>query len=658
VRTRLGRLSLVATKVIVPVALGLVLLTGLTSLIWSRIVEQKPFPGYTLVAPIYSTKTHLIDMDGRPVRTWDSNYTAGQAAYVLENGHLLRAGQLLREERLFNGPLAGGRVQEFTWDGALVWDFKLHNDKQLAHHDVAKLPNGNVLLIVWELKSALATIAAGRSRELVEGPWLVDSVIEIKPTGKETGEIAWEWHVWDHLIAGHDSPEAHRALVAAHPELIDIEFGQTLLAEVSRPRESPESEVKRKSQLNTLRSIGYLGTPAASGNPSVLPDWTHVNAVAFNADLDQIMLTVRAFSEFWIIDHSTTTAEAKGHTGGRSGMGGDLLYRWGNPQAYRAGAKQDQQLFAPHGAHWIPRGCPGEGNVLVFNNGIGRTEADFSSADEIVLPVAPRGRYLRGPSAAYGPEKAIWSYAAPDKTGFFARLLSSAQRLPNGNTLICNGETGEIFEVTPAKKTVWQYRSASIVNSVPAAPIHAPVKQGNTPRAHELLSLPQRETLKTSPQQNKFLDDLQTEVDVALDKALTERQKKRLIEMSGHGSGGYGGFAAPGQIMSLSRQILLKPTEEQKKVLAGLQKHVDDQLATILAGDQAALFEKLKSDFARGGPLTSGRGTVPGAAFDRPGGVAGDFAAPHPPGVNPVFRATRYGADYAGLAGKDLRAPK
>ena len=89
------------------------------------------------------------------------------------------------EERLFAGPAAGGRVQEFTWEGELVWDFKFHNEKQIPHHDIARLPNGNVLLIVWEIKTAEETIAAGRRPESVDGPWLVDSLIEIKPTGKD-----------------------------------------------------------------------------------------------------------------------------------------------------------------------------------------------------------------------------------------------------------------------------------------------------------------------------------------------------------------------------------------------------------------------------------------------------------------------------------------
>ena len=62
----------------------------------------------------------------------------------------------------------------------------------------------------------------------------------------------------------------------------------------------------------------------------------------------QIMLSVFEFSELWVIDHSTKTAEAAIHEGGRSGKGGDLLYRWGNPRAYRAGTVKDQKLFGQH----------------------------------------------------------------------------------------------------------------------------------------------------------------------------------------------------------------------------------------------------------------------------------------------------------------------
>src|SRR5258708_35448465 len=78
------------------------------------------------------------------------------------------------------------------------------------------------------------------------------------------------------------------------------------------------------------RSTLFPYTTLFRSTPSV--DWTHANAVFYNAALDQVLLSVRNFSEFWIIDHGTTTQQAAGHTGGKLGRGGDLLYRYGNPR--------------------------------------------------------------------------------------------------------------------------------------------------------------------------------------------------------------------------------------------------------------------------------------------------------------------------------------
>ena len=169
------------------------------------------------------------------------------------------------------------------------------------------------------------------------------------------------------------------------------------------------------------------------------------------------MLSSREFSEIWIIDHSTTTAEAATHHGGRHGKGGDLLYRWGNPQTYRAGTAKDRRLFNQHDAHWIPAGLPGEGHVLVFNNGSGRPDGDYSSADEIILPMDVEGEYEHKASVAFGPEAAAWSYSAPNKTEFFAAFMGGTQRLPNGDTLVSTGIGGVVFEVNADKKIVWRY---------------------------------------------------------------------------------------------------------------------------------------------------------------------------------------------------------
>jgi len=118
--------------------------------------------GYTLISPMTSPATYLIDMEGRVVNTWELGCNPALTAYLLDNGNLLRPGALPPAEQKLTGPGTGGRVQEVTWDGEIVWDFKLSNERQLPHHDITRLPNGNVLMIVWDKRTKEEAIAAGR----------------------------------------------------------------------------------------------------------------------------------------------------------------------------------------------------------------------------------------------------------------------------------------------------------------------------------------------------------------------------------------------------------------------------------------------------------------------------------------------------------------
>jgi hypothetical protein len=254
-----------------------------------------------------------------------------------------------------------------------------------------------------------------------------DHVIEVKPTGPTTGDIVWEWHLWDHLIQDFDPRQNNYGVVTDHPELVDINFGKENM------------------------------------------DWNHINSIDYNEEFDQIILSSYGQDEIWIIDHSTTTEEAAGHTGGNSGKGGDILYRWGNPQAYRAGDLNDKKLFGQHDAQWIESGCPGEGNILVFNNGENRPNGKYSSIDEIVPPVDANGSYFYTPGNAYGPEEPIWIYTAENPTDFYSYRLSGAHRIPNGNTLVCDGPHGYFFEVTLDKELVWEYTNpypSPLINQV------------------------------------------------------------------------------------------------------------------------------------------------------------------------------------------------
>ncbi len=373
------------------------------------------FEGYNLFTALDSMTAYLMDNDGNFVHSWDTGYRPGNAMYLLENSELLHTGKV--NNATFDAGGAGGIVQMFDWEGNATWQYEYSSSEHLLHHDVEMLPNGNVLMIAWQYKTEAEAIDAGRDTSLLtDGELWPDSVIEVQPTGLDSGVIVWEWYAWDHLVQDYDPSKDNYGVVADHPELID---------------------------LNYARQGGA--------------DWNHTNSIDYNADLDQIVLSVHGFSEIWIIDHSTTSAEAAGHSGGNSGMGGDLLYRWGNPQTYDAGTVGDQQLFVQHDAEWIADGLPGEDNILIFNNGQGRPGGNYSSIEEIVTPLKADGSYTLTLGSAYGPDAPVWTYAADTPTDFFAQNISGAQRLPNGNTLICNGPNSYFFEVTAAGETVWEY---------------------------------------------------------------------------------------------------------------------------------------------------------------------------------------------------------
>jgi Arylsulfotransferase (ASST) len=373
--------------------------------------------GYTLFSSLQYPEVFLIDNQGRRVHSWPTTFVSGNTNYLLENGQLLRAADPGGNSTFVAGG-DGGLLQRLDWDGRIRWQYLYSNAQHRQHHDIAPLPNGNVLILAWEYRSAQQAIDAGRDPEtLSEGALWPEHIIEVKREGPRKGKIVWEWHLWDHLIQDFDANRDNFGAVADHPELVDINFRADDRA-----------------------------------------DWLHANAVDYNAELDQILIGARNFDEFWVIDHGTSREEAAAHSGGARGRGGDILYRWGNPRAYRRGSAGDQQLFNPHDPHWIAPGLAGAGHILVFNNGAGRPEGPFSTVDELVTPADPAGHYpVPGPGEPHGPPAPVWTYRADPPTSLYSRGLGSAQRLPNGNTLICEGTTGTFLEVDSAGEVVWVY---------------------------------------------------------------------------------------------------------------------------------------------------------------------------------------------------------
>lgn len=286
------------------------------------------------------------------------------------------------------------------------------------------MPNGNILAAVWEVIPHSEVIAEGRNPIYlghVSGLWSA-KVEELRPIGTDSAEVVWSWRLWDHMIQDFDPTKPGYGTVADHPELFNLNY------------------------IN----------PAIQ--PDTMMDFVHLNQVTYNPDLDQVMLSSHNTDEIWIIDHSTTTAQAATHSGGVHNKGGDFLYRWGNPAAYNMGTSADNKLFQQHDPEWITTGKYA-GQIMIFNNGKGRAPvslSDYSSVDIIAPPVTPTGDYTIAPGMPYGPDTLSWSYYGGL---FYSMYEGGAQMLSNGNVLICNALAGTFFEVDSDKNIVWKYIS-------------------------------------------------------------------------------------------------------------------------------------------------------------------------------------------------------
>ena len=277
------------------------------------------------------------------------------------------------------------------------------------------------MLIAWEVKTVSELTQAGYNGATTS-KWPTHFV-EIAQNGSG-GQIVWEWHIWDHLIQDHDSSKDNFGVISNHPELIDI---------------------------NMISATGG-GPPGMNSG-----DWFHINGIDYNADLDQIAFSSRHASEVYIIDHSTTTSEAATHSGGNSGKGGDILYRWGNPSNY--GLSGNQIIpNAVHDIRWIEDdGRPYGGYLQIFNNkGINNTQ---STVDVFLAPLDSTNgnNYFRTSGQAFGPasydSRYVCQYSAPGQ--------SAADRMSNGNIFVNTsggqGGAGIMYEVDQNDNIVWQY---------------------------------------------------------------------------------------------------------------------------------------------------------------------------------------------------------
>lgn len=385
------------------------------SVILFNYTQAQQWPGYTLYSNGNATTAYLDDTSNVNIKTWTG--LTGGTGY---SSHLEPGGTLVRSVKItnsvFNGGGASGRIQKVDYNGNITWSYDHSSNTFYTHHDHCVMPNGNVLLIAYELKSQTQLTAAGGTITSLSstGIW-PDKIIEVQPTGATTGNIVWEWHFWDHLVQNVNTSAAnYQTSIVDHPELLNI---------------------------------NYL----------TQKDWLHCNGIDYNPILDQIVISSHNTNEWYVIDHSTTTAEAASHSGGNSGKGGDFLYRWGNPAAYQAtGTKY---LNVTHDAHWIPEFTgvtfTKSGRLTGFNNqGVSSSQ---SCADQITTPYGGNYNYTITPGSAFGP-----SVYDERTTGFgYTSNEGSVEHYPNGNILVCVSISGKIYEMTPTGAIIYTITTGS-----------------------------------------------------------------------------------------------------------------------------------------------------------------------------------------------------
>ncbi len=348
---------------------------------------------YILINNAGSNRVYLINKQGETLYEWPLNSNIGNDVVWLPDQRLLGSLESETPKITFGGQ--GGKLQFTDKDGNVLWNFDYSSEEAETHHDVELLPNGNVITLVWEKRAADVAENAGSNLEIDVYP---EAVIEVNP---ETNEIVWEWHAWDHLIQDHDDTKENYGVVGDHPELIDLNY-----------------------------------VPQEDG------DIMHANALTYDAVNDLIYISINFYHEVWVIDHSTTVEEAAGHTGGNFNKGGDLIYRFGNPEAYRN--TSGTRLF--YNNHY-PNLLQGDdlGKMLIFSNGNG---LDQSTVYELRLP----DPFILLPDTDNEPE-VTWSFTHAD---LYSPKVSGAVQLPNGNVLITEGDFG-LWEVTREGEVVWKY---------------------------------------------------------------------------------------------------------------------------------------------------------------------------------------------------------
>lgn len=400
--------------------------------------------GYTLYES--GNTAVLIDNCGHLLHEWN-DVAAQYHPKLLPNGNIIYIESFSRD------------IIEKDWNDNTINKLSINSSNIFLDYEVIIMPNGNYLCLARKSFSQSQFESIGYNYGSTQGdgignPSQVDMVVEVD---RNSGDIVWQWNITDHVIQERDPSKGNFGVVADHPELLNMDAIATY-------------------------------------------DWTFqesfmINGFDYNSELDQIVLSIRKMSEIAIIDHSTTTAEAAGHSGGNSGKGGDILYRWGNPKNYGQGDASDRELYFQHNPNWIKYGQL-KGNIIMYNNGLNRPGTNYSAVPIINTQVDVNGDYTVQGNGVYSPEEPDLEYSpVPDGLGyygFYSGYTSAAKILANGNVLVTVGGDDEVFEMTPDGSVVWVYElyDSNLTFRVEKYALDYPAFDGRDLTAGDVLEFP------------------------------------------------------------------------------------------------------------------------------------------------------------------------
>ena len=384
---------------------------------------EKTWSGFTIYDAPAPHGAILIDMNGNIIRQWKELTNVPSPFRILPGGYVMGGDEPRRPHQ------EAIALIQLDWDGNEVWRYD--RLEQVVTED-SETDGGEILggETVWSSRihhdwqregNPIGYYAPDMEPQIEGGKTLVLAhknliVSDISPKQLEDdyiyelnwdGEIVWEWLASDHVDELGFSEDARNA-------------------------------IHRSVEFNDDRESA---------------DWLHINSAVYlgpnqwydNGDLrfhpDNIMISSRTANIIAVINRN-----------------GDIVWRLGPDYEQTRDQAKIGQIIGQHNPHLIPRGLPGEGNLLVFDNG-GQGGYGFAN------PARPDGTNAMTRDSSRVLEinpvtlEVVWEYTlgGTERYRFYSAYVSNAQRLPNGNTLVNEGMDGRIFELTPEEEIVWEY---------------------------------------------------------------------------------------------------------------------------------------------------------------------------------------------------------